>query len=420
MNLGDGADQPGDDKDDSRGHAWRARVARAVEQVGTPCFVGAWAPVQSAVEQLDALIHRDGNLSIRHWLSFKTQPLPILARRWLREGRGVEVVSEAELVTVLNLGVSTDQLLVNGVAKHEWLGRFRLPGLRVHFDSLGELDGLLAVAVAQRWRVGIRCHVPDERDAQQPQFGGQFGLTSAEALAAIEKVRRAGADLQSVHFHLGQRRQDAGAYARAIAHVAAICDRAAFAPRFLDCGGGLPPPGDPRSAAVVAGLAQAIQSVAARLPALEEVWLENGRFITEESAALAVRIVDVKERSDSRYLICDGGRTNHALAADTHPHPILVPAHRSGPLRLTTICGPTCMTDDRLGRWLLPDDVGVGDLIVWLQAGAYHLPWETRFSHGLCAVAWYDEDTRVTVARRREEPRDWARHWTGTELHSHA
>ena len=43
---------------------------------------------------------------------------------------------------------------------------------------------------------------------------------------------------------------------------------------------------------------------------LEEVWLENGRFITDASTALAVRVLDVKQREDSRYLICDGGRTN--------------------------------------------------------------------------------------------------------------
>jgi len=49
---------------------------------------------------------------------------------------------------------------------------------------------------------------------------------------------------------------------------------------------------------------------------------------------------------------------------------------------------------------------------VWLDAGAYHLPWETRFSHGLCAVAWCDESNHLTVARQREQPHDWLRQWT--------
>ena len=60
-------------------------------------------------------------------------------------------------------------------------------------------------------------------------------------------------------------------------------------------------------------------------------------------------------------------------------------------------------TDDRLGRWRLPRDLTAGDVIVWCDAGAYHLPWETRFSHGLCAVVWFDHDERMTVARSREQ-----------------
>jgi hypothetical protein len=65
------------------------------------------------------------------------------------------------------------------------------------------------------------------------------------------------------------------------------------------------------------------------------------------------------------------------------------------------------MTDDRLGRWQLPESVAVGDVIVWLDAGAYHLPWETRFSHGLCPVVWFDRDEQLTVARSRESVESW-------------
>jgi len=51
---------------------------------------------------------------------------------------------------------------------------------------------------------------------------------------------------------------------------------------------------------------------------------------------------------------------------------------------------------------MLPDAIDVGDVIAWLHAGAYHLPWDTRFSHGLCAVVWFDEDEQPVTARERE------------------
>ena len=339
---------------------------------------------------------------MRSWLSFKTHPLEALAVRWLRDGRGVEVVSERELVTLRDLGADVDQVLVNGVGKQSWLPRRSMPGLRVHFDSPRELDALLPLALEHGWRVGVRLQAPDERDLREPRYHGQFGFSYAEAVAAMRTLRAAGADLQSVHFHLGQRRQEPGAYVRAVDLAADACDEAGVVPRFFDCGGALPAPQDAALDLAFDDLGAAIRRAAARIPSLEATWIENGRFLTEASAALAVRVVDIKDRDDCRYLICDGGRTNHALAADVRPHPLLLLPARTGTTRLTTVCGPTCMTDDRLGRWELPDSIEAGDVIVWLDAGAYHLPWETRFSHGLSAIVWFDENEHPVITRARE------------------
>jgi diaminopimelate decarboxylase len=385
---------------------WRRRAAAAVAQIGTPCYVAAWQPVATALTRIEAI---PATVPLRPWLSFKTHPLPALAREWLRGGRGIEVVSEPELMTVMGLGCAVDQLLVNGVAKHTWLPRHPIDGLRVHFDSLGEILALASQAVACRWRVGVRCHVPDECDRREPHFSGQFGMSEAEAIAGLHRLRVAGADVQSVHFHIGQRRDSAHAYTRALHHVASVCRAAGFAPRFVDLGGGLPADDDAGWPAAVEDLTAAVQQTPDVFPGVEEAWLENGRFVTHHSALLAVRIVDVKDRADCRYVICDGGRTNQALAADDHPHLLRALVERSGPTRLTTVCGPTCMTDDRLGRFDLPDDSGVDDVLLWFDAGAYHLPWETRFSQGLCAIAWFGPDEQLQIARPREPAAQWAR-----------
>jgi diaminopimelate decarboxylase len=396
---------------------WHARVHRAVELAGTPCYVAAWPPVAAALNRIRRIPSR---IPVRSWLSFKTHPLPHLAARWLADGGGVEVVSEAELVTAIGFGASVDQLLVNGVAKHEWLPRHSRDRLRVHFDSLREVERLLSPAIDQRWRVGVRCHVPDECDARAPQFGGQFGMSRDEAIDALALLRERGADLQSVHFHLGQSRQRPDAYLQAVRFVAGVCAAADARPAVLDCGGGVPAHDDPECDGVLEGLALAVRQAPDLIPSLQEIWLENGRFITARSSALAVRVLDVKERDECRYVICDGGRTNQALAADHGAHPLIMLPRRSGPPRLTTLCGPTCMTDDRLGRWPLPDDLAVGDVIAWCDAGAYHLPWETRFSHGLCAVVWDGGDGRLVVARERERPDAALQRWSMPEVVVHA
>ncbi|HUQ87486.1 MAG TPA: hypothetical protein VM096_08015, partial [Vicinamibacterales bacterium] len=139
---------------------WRDVVTRSVSAYGTPCYVTRAQPIEDALEELEQSHH--GRL--RQWLSVKTHPLPALIQWWARLGRGVEVVSELELAAALALGCSSSSLLVNGVAKHEWLPRYPIRNLRVHFDSTREVDALLPMAVAQGWRVGVRLHAPNERD----------------------------------------------------------------------------------------------------------------------------------------------------------------------------------------------------------------------------------------------------------------
>jgi diaminopimelate decarboxylase len=385
---------------------WRAAIDRAVASFGTPCYVTRARPIRDALTVLEH--GYDG--PVRPWLSMKTHPLAALIRWWAQSGRGVEVVSEAELVAALEIGCAPSALLVNGLAKHQWLARRSVRGLRVHFDSLAELDALLPVALRDDWRVGVRLHAPDERDARDERFGGPFGMTAGEASDAIRRLRDAGAQLESVHFHLGQRGHRPGAYARAVAHVRSVCQAAAFRPRFVDCGGGLP--GGRAADDALADLRGAVNAAfSAFRPELEEVWVEHGRFVLQHATMLAIRVVDAKERPECRYLICDGGRTNQALSADHGLHPLWTVPDRTGPHRLTTICGPTCMTDDILGRVDLPESIVPGDVLVWTAAGAYHLPWETRFSHGHCAVAWCDDDDNVVLARRRERPEDWMTPW---------
>lgn len=385
---------------------WQALATQSAAMFGTPLYLSRWRPVRERVAALES--HVD-TARVRSWLSFKTHPVVPLTTAWIQTGRGVEVTSEFEMVAVLSAGCPVEQLLVNGVAKHTWLDRYAFARLRVHFDSVHEAEALMETAVRQRWRVGLRCHVPAERDRLEPRFGGQFGLSWKEAMRVAAACASAGVEIEGLHFHLGQGRRRDGDYGRSIDYLVRLCRATGIAPRYVDCGGGLHTGAG--AEATLADLARAVERARRALPTLREIWLETGRHLTEQSAALVVRVLDVKARRECRYVICDGGRTNHALAADTERHPMLVVPDRPGPRSLTTIAGPTCMTDDRLGRVMLPDSTGPGDLIVWLDAGAYHLPWETRFSQGLCAVVWADETDALSLARARETPDAWSQLW---------
>ena len=121
---------------------------------------------------------------------------------------------------------------------------------------------------------------------------------------------------------------------------------------------------------------------------------------------LVVKILEVKERRGLRQLICDGGRTLHALTSLWEQHRILSLPGRTGAETLTAVHGPTCMAFDQLARIPLPRSLRPGDHLIWLDAGAYHIPWEMRFSHGHAAVLWHDEHG-LRVARERQDFASW-------------
>jgi diaminopimelate decarboxylase len=91
-------------------------------------------------------------------------------------------------------------------------------------------------------------------------------------------------------------------------------------------------------------------------------------------------------------------------------HALLPLAECGGVEVLTVVHGPTCMAFDQLVRIPLPRSLKAGDHLLWLDAGAYHLPWETHFSHGHAAVCWHDE-RGLRLARERQNFENFWSQW---------
>ena len=157
-------------------------------------------------------------------------------------------------------------------------------------------------------------------------------------------------------------------------------------------------------------MADAFRRWTPRFTGLRELWLENGRFVSARSGVLVVTVLDVKERAGLRQLICDGGRTMNALVSNWEEHGLFSVPQRNGAPALTAVHGPTCMAFDQLTRRPLPRSLRPGDTLVWLEAGAYHIPWETRFSHGQAAVLWH-EGTMLKLVREAEPFQTWWEQW---------
>lgn len=406
---------------------WRHLASRAADLVGTPCYMIVEDHIDRAIDELKGL---QSSIPLRHWLSLKTQPVGRLVRFAVDRGFGIDVVSDYELRAALAEGVPPGRILVNGIGKHRWLADFRIRDLSVHFDSIAEVQALTHLSRVLGWRVGLRCAVPDmfSADATSTAHGwNQFGLNRDEMQLAASMLTGAGVAISGLHFHLHTAVSDVDEYRRALSWLADVARSVGIRPSYVDVGGGLPIDGELSlegiSAASTFDLADFrkwLASIPAAFPSIDEVWLENGRFLSGPSGALVVGVVDRKLRGDVAYLICDGGRVNHARMASLERHELVVVSNKEGREQKTIVCGPTCGAVDRLGCWMLPESVGPGDRLMWLNAGAYHIPLETRFSMGLAPVVWFDHRQEPAVIRRRETPDEWWGQWLrpGRDRHS--
>lgn len=393
---------------------WRSLLKSLVGRHATPFYLFSITPIQHSLAELD---RHFGHLPVRHWLSFKTQPLRPLVQWWQQRGLRIEVVSEFEFLAARAEGFAPERILINGPAKHHWLPRYGVRELNVNFDSPGEVQALAPLAKKLDWTCGLRFLTREEFDPEKPEFATQFGLTPDEAVRAIRKLKRSGVRLETTHFHLRTNVASSSIYERALRQVAEICHAASFTPRYLDFGGGFPPPNvKTRGGQAVdkdfalAEMARVYERALKLFPEARELWLENGRWMSARSGVLVVKILDFKDRPKVRSLICDGGRTMNALVSNWETHDLFTIPERRGATVLTAVHGPTCMAFDQLARCPLPRGLRAGDHLVWMDAGAYHLPWETRFSHGLATVLWHDGKS-VRPVRPREEFTEWWGQW---------
>jgi diaminopimelate decarboxylase len=362
---------------------------------------------------------------VRHWVSLKTQPVARVLRAAMDLGLGIEVVSEYELAAALGAGVPAGRILVNGICKHHWLPRRAVADLTVHFDSLAEVGALADFAGEMNWRVGLRCAMPEPDDGgsgDDASRWNQFGMTIGELASATEILGIARVGVSGLHFHLRTDVRQVCEYRRALSHVSHVSHELGLEPEYIDIGGGLPISGerllDGTSTSSTFDFAEFndwLTSIPSALPSIDEIWMENGRFLTGPAGALVITVLDKKERGDTTYLICDGGRVNHARMASLEVHELQVISGGNGRFRRTVVCGPTCSAVDRLGSWMLPESIQPGDHMVWLTAGAYHIPLETRFSTGLAPVVWFNARNEAEVIRKRETSAEWWGQWSAPE-----
>lgn len=365
-------------------------------------------------------------------------------------GINVEVNSGGELERVLAAGFEPRRVVFNGVAKtRAEIERAVACGVRaLMVDSLYELSriGEVAAALGKVAVVAPRIdvHVPTlTHPGLETAHGGKPGIDRDDAAVAFHlAAEHPNLEPAGLHMHIGSQITSVEPYRQAVTAALDLVSEAEAAAgarlQFLNTGGGFAVPYrevpvtchpsdyfcSPLTAAdyaeVVAG------AVAARRPDLA-LFLEPGRSIAATTSVLVARVENEKVKGrrdgagrrvgDERWVTVDAGFNTLLEHTNYHWYYRTVVASRAGEEADTDfrLAGPLCDGGDVFAGDAdspyrrLPAGTGVGDVVVFLDAGAYTLelmnPYNLRPTAAAYAVTAVG---RLVQIRRRDTDTDLA------------
>jgi diaminopimelate decarboxylase len=215
-------------------------LADWIERYGSPLNVLDPAPLERNADELGRAAARAG-VDLKIFFARKANKALALVDEARRNGLGVDVAGERELVQVLERGVPAGDLVVTAAVKpRALLERCVASGATVVIDNedeltlLDELAGDACRDVPIAFRLAPRCAART-----------RFGLEASEIMRLVDRFWRAGAatrlPIAGVHFHLdGYEASDRVTALGEATELADTLRERGHDVRFVDIGGGIP------------------------------------------------------------------------------------------------------------------------------------------------------------------------------------
>lgn len=308
----------------------------------------------------------------------------VLDALWSAGVRSFDVASDNEAALVAKKFPTAQLAFMHPVKSRRAIGRaFHDFGVKTFaLDSEDELNKILAeTGFAKDLTLVVRFAVSGDGAAYP--LTRKFGVTAEEAPSLLRKVRQATEESLGVSFHVGSQCMRTDAYRTAMDGVNRAIVEAGVLVDVVDVGGGFPAiyPGmtPPPMIEYVNSIKQGFEEMFVAQNA--KLWAEPGRALVAEAGSTVTRVE--LRKGDALYLndgafgtLFDATHLNWAF-----PAKLLREQPSRAKLAPFRLYGPTCDSmDAAAGPFMLPADIGEGDLIEIGSLGAYGTAMGTRFN----------------------------------------
>jgi diaminopimelate decarboxylase len=371
---------------------------------GTPTYVYSAATLADNTRRLAASL--DG-LDLRICYACKANSNLAVLRHFSNLGTAFDLVSGGELRRVAAAGGRVADSVFAGVGKSEAEIRLGLEAgvYAFHVESEPELEridhlaGRLGVTAPVALRINPDVDAKTHAKITTGKSENKFGIPLAHAAAAYARAARLPhLRLRGVQMHIGSQLTSVAPFVEAVGKVLPLVQelRQRHGIEFFSVGGGL---GIIYHDALASGAASWWEDQPAdRRPLTPEAYgaalrpllaplgmkilLEPGRFLTGNAGVLLSRVEYLKRGQARNFLILDAGMNDLARPALYDAYHEVVPLLRdtARPALTADLVGPVCETGDCFAKDRTLQEVGEGEFVAFMSAGAYGYTMASRYN----------------------------------------
>lgn len=416
-------------------HCAGVAVERLAQKYGTPLYVYSQATMEDHYRRLDrALAPLDHHICY----AIKANSNLGVLRTFADLGAGFDIVSGGELQRVMAAGGDPAGCVFAGVGKTEAEIAFALRQRIYSFnvESESELVRINRVAAKLKKTAPVAIRVNPNVDAHTHAkittgtYENKFGIAFEEVGPLYARASRLKhLKLRGVQMHIGSQLTEIKPFESAIRKVAPLARELAdaYGLEFWSIGGGLgivyrPALASgrpewwtgPEGRGVLTPETYAATLVPLLKPTGLRILLEPGRFMVGNAGLLVTRIEYVKRTGRKNFLIVDAAMNDLIRPAFYDAYHEIVPLRRSrGALRSSDVVGPICESGDFFCKDRPLPDLGEGDCLALLSAGAYGSVMGSNYNSRPFPAEVLVRGNRAACVRERQPVE---RAWEGERL----
>jgi diaminopimelate decarboxylase len=385
-------------------HCESVDLGTVAQLYGTPTYVYSTGTIADNYSRLAKSLT---GLDVQICYAMKANSNLALLKHFANLGAGFDLVSGGEIRRVIAAGADVKTSVFAGVGKTEAeIGLALESGVfSFHVESEPELARIDHVAGKMGVKAAIAIRVNPDVDAHTHakittgKSENKFGIPLKYASAAYDAAAKfKNILIKGVQMHIGSQLTEIEPFVEAVEKVAPFVAelKAKHSITYFSVGGGI---GIVYRDALASGQqawwdAQPAGSRpitpeaygAALVPLLKplglKILLEPGRFLVGNAGVLLARVEYLKRGHGKNFLILDAGFNDLVRPAMYESYHEIVPLHRDTTRRAlkADIVGPICESGDSFAKDRQIQEVGEGEYLAFMSAGAYGFSMASRYN----------------------------------------